>query len=179
MQNLNNNPFLEEAEDNLRKQVLDIAKFGKVLVIKLGDKLPDDPMRLIYLEGATIFLMGYNRSQLCERVIVNSVKFWNLIYSRDESFFLQKADEVFGEIPCDSKIFSEIFKTNILSPKDKTKLWDQFNDVVKYCCLFIHEKREPTKKLIDGKERGTYNASYMNDIKLREWVERYKLKLRF
>jgi hypothetical protein len=176
---MQNNPFLEEAEDNLRKQVLDIAKFGKILVIKLADKLPDDPMRLIYLEGATIFLMGYDRSQLCERVIVNSVKFWDLIYSRDESFFLEKADEVFGEIPCDSRIFAAIFKSRILSDKDKTKLWDMFNDIVKYCCLFIHERREPTKKIIDGKERGTYDKSFMNEIKLRQWVERYNIKLRF
>jgi len=150
-------------------------------IVKLNDE-DCDFTKILYAEGAHLYLLNFERNRLAERVVEKTNKYWELIYKKDEIFFFEKLNDMFDELPIEkvSDMFSSIFKDPRINQNDKDILWKNFNELVQLCCLYIHERRVPIKKEINGKIRGTYEKGGLySGIKLREYVERYKLKLRF
>lgn len=179
MSKQNDNPYLEDACDKIKKKVMDICNSCEALMVVADDKLGYDMRRSMYVNTAAVFLSVYDKYKLAAKVLEKVYPHWNHIIERDESFFLSEANGIFGEIPADTKLFSELFEKNVLNVKQKQDLWKLFEDLIPLTCVYIHEMREPTKVLIDGVTKGSYKQSFRNDIRIKEHVIKYEVKLRF
>lgn len=173
------NPYVETACLEIKKKVKEICTFCEALINIVNSKLDNDPMRVICINTASIFLMSYNEKKLADKVVEKTHPYWKQIIDKDETFFIEKADNIFGEIPTKTDLFSDLFSKNVLSSKQKDKLWSLFEELIPVCCTYIHEMRVPVKKEINNKFVGTYDVNYRNNIKIKEYVQKYKIPLRF
>ena len=173
------NPYIDSACAEIKKKVKEICTYCEALINIVNKKLDDDPMRIICINTASIFLMGYNENKLADKVVDKTNLYWKHIIERNESFFIEKADKIFGEIPVKVGLFSDLFAKNALNEKQKDKLWILFEELIPLSCIYIHEMRTPIKKNVDGKYIGTYEKNYRNEIKIKEYVQKYKVALRF
>lgn len=173
------NVYIDAATVELKKKVKEICSYCEVLISIVNKKLDNDPMRVVYVNGASIFLMNYNEKKLSDKIVDKTNKYWDYIIDKNEEFFIKKADDIFGEIPVKVDLFSDLFAKDVLNDKQKDKLWSLFEELIPLCCVYIHEMRIPIKKEVNDKLVGTYNQSYRNDIKIKEYVQKYGIKLRF
>src|SRR5581483_11797019 len=67
-----------------------------------------DTVPLILLQGGTGVVQEYDKHKLIRKVIEKSEEYWDKIHSKDEKFFIEKADDVFSFFES-SKI--TVFKT--------------------------------------------------------------------
>ena len=135
----NINPYLEQSTDEVRRRVLNITKLCNTILVRINDKLEPDPMRLAGVNLVTIFLTGYNREKLSKRIIELTYPYWDNIYTKEESFFTENADKIFKDIPSVPSIFSTVFNSGLLTVKDKELIWKALNELIKACCIYIHE----------------------------------------
>ena len=97
-------------------------------------ELPDT--RLITM-GNTV-IDGLKAEDIIKVFIKRSKPFWPSVKRRDESFFTQHADQVFGKIPMvDLHAFKIVFERNLLDEGEKTKLWNYFNQMVRQAIRYI------------------------------------------
>lgn len=175
----NYNPFVDEACTNLKKKVKEIADCCDALVTQTESKLEPNALRKAYVLAGAVLLGGYDRFKLADKVVEKTYPFWSNIEEKKEDFFLTKADEIFNEVPVDTKIFSELFEKDVLSTNMKNKLWKLFQDLIPLCCIYIHEMRGPIKIEVDGKMKGSYSKDYRNNVKIRDYVVKNNIKLRW
>lgn len=83
--------------------------------------------------------------------ILFSQQYWPQIKARQETFFTERADEVFGKIPyVNLKAFSIIFERKLIDAENKRKLWDYFNVIVRQAIAYLHnlQKANPSKPVV-------------------------------
>lgn len=176
------NPYIIDACLRMKRKVKEICEYCEALIVVVNSKIPKDAtMRLVCVQGASVILSGFNDRKLTDRVIEKSSPYWTHITERDETFFKEKAQSVFGELPINFDIFADFFKDGVLTTNQKNKLWTLFEGLIPISCLYIHEMRSPVKMESpdgNGKMIGTYKKAYLNHLKLKQYVDKYNVKLR-
>jgi hypothetical protein len=167
----------ESSKSDLKSGILELCDYCENL-------FESDHTRLFYIQAAKVYLGNYDETKLMLRVIEKMSPHWDKVIRKDESFFVKESDKIFAELPINIDLFSSLFNKNgknVLSSKEKDRIWSHFHDIIKYSCLFIHHMRDPVPiydenlKLIGGK----YATQYMNDIILKPYVHSLKFKLKF
>lgn len=99
-------------------------------------ELPDP--RLITMGNAVI--EGLKAEDIIKVFIKKSNKFWPNIKKREESFFTEQADQVFGKVPMiDLQAFKVVFERKLLNDSEKTRLWDYFNQMVRQAIRYLYD----------------------------------------
>lgn len=134
-----------------------IERFHKTVIELSG--LVGDLIQEIYDSGhksidptlvrfAGIILENYNKKDLIETFIEHSVPHWDLIFARDDKFFLENASQIFQGLPMTNiNAFKTLFITKnkdgqpIIQQADKKEIWDFFRSLIKICHHYLHEQR--------------------------------------
>ena len=99
-------------------------------------ELPDP--RLITMGNSVI--EGLKAEDIIKVFIKKSKQFWPNIKKRQESFFTEQADQVFGKVPMvDLHAFKIVFERNLLDDAEKTRLWDYFNQMVRQAIRYLYD----------------------------------------
>lgn len=116
----------------------------------------------------------------------NKVVIWEKILTRDESFFLENANDIFAKdsyVPVDNiNAFKIIFTTldpqgnPIISDEEKIIIWEYFDTLLKISIKFIHDGRKP---YLNDNQESCYKERYYSDIPILEYAKRYNLQLSF
>lgn len=137
---------------------------------------------------AKAYLGGLNKVELIETFIENSHMYWNEIHDKNETFFIEHTNEVFGKLPVDVgtiNVFRTFFTAKdkkgeyVVSEEDRGYIWDTFYSLVKISLKYIHRKRECV--LVLNKETGKMRPSYKNNlwsnIRVREYAKLFNVEL--
>lgn len=144
-----------------------------------------NPALILLAKG---YLSRLNKVDLIETFIENSHMYWNEIHDKNENFFIEHTNEVFGKLPVDSgtiNVFRTFFTAKdkkgeyIVSEEDRGYIWDTFYSLVKICLKYIHRIRECV--LVLNKETNKMRPSYKNNrwpnIRVREYAKLYCVEL--
>ena len=144
---------------------------------------------LLTLLGA--FLRTYTTQEhyeeLIEGFIGNTYDLWEQIRNEQEDFFLKESEKIFGGMV--KKMFDNdkegklkgfqpdnIFKVKelftatdkkgqkLVDKDDRGAVWVYLKSMVKICIKYVHEKREPTMKTIDGSRKAYYTKKFFPKV---------------
>lgn len=99
--------------------------------------------------------------KLINNFIKNSYPYWKQILSKDERFFIDNCDKIFGNL--DNITITKIknlFKDEIIKEEDKEIIWEYLKILINISCKYVHHKRGPKIK-DDGKK--CYNNNFMKE----------------
>jgi|SRR5579871_2738916 len=139
------------------------------------------------LKVAGKFINQFDKVRLTNGYIRRSSKHWPKILSRDKSFFLENAHEIFAELPmAEVKAFNELFTLkdkngdDIVGKDKEEELWEFFHAMCKISIKYIHRKREPyTKKGSNGAMLYDYESEFFEEIDLSDTSQKWGIKLVF
>lgn len=104
-----------------------------------------DPGTVAFVRG---FLTRVDEVELMESFLERSHPHWLQIATRDETFFLENANDIFGNFSKSNVLcFKQLFETeNAINGEDRALLWDFFEMFVKICYKAIKESMELLNK---------------------------------
>lgn len=153
-------------QSRFKDNMIDMIEFCRTMVVDLTKrKYSVVNPKLIEIGGAYL-KENFDDISLIEGFIFRSVKHWDKIKDRDENFFIQHSNAIFGEkIPIDIiKMFTNLFtmKDNtgkpVLHQDDRDIIWEYFESFVRISIKFVHEKRRPfsteKEKVVTDPETG-------------------------
>lgn len=167
--------------------LLDLCDLMHILVTNCYDNgYKDINPGLILLAKA--YLSNQDKVELIETFISNSHMYWNEIHDKNENFFIEHTNEVFGKLPVDSNIIG-VFRTFftakdkkgefVVSEQDREYIWETFFSLVKISIKHVHKIRECV--LVQNPETGRMRPSYKHnrypEIKVMEYAKLYGLSL--
>lgn len=111
-------------------------------------------------------LKNMNKKTLIESFIEHSYIYWNIIASKERTFFINNCKDIFADLPADQvSAFKEMFEVEgTISKEDEETIWEYFESLVKTCIHYIHDSRGP--KVHDGKP--AYSNNNFGAIKVKE-----------
>lgn len=117
----------------------------------------------------------YNNMELINTFISKSHIYWDNIRKREESFFIDHSNNIFGEISMQHvNTFKFIFQNNILSDIDKQCIWDYMDSMVRISIKYIHKNRKPVFNE-NGEKR--YSFHFLPEVKITKWSKIWNIKL--
>lgn len=162
-------------EDRFFSNICGLYQFFQGLVTELYNKK-------LTLLNPHIIALGYafirskDKITLIENFIDKTYSYWDLIKNREETFFQDKAFEVFKDLPVDKvNDVKDLFikkdpeGNSIISKDERIVIWKYFDSLIKICIKYIHNKRGPIIKIVHIEETETKeekklykNKLYMN-----------------
>lgn len=143
---------------------------------------------LISLAGG--YLSGIDKVQLIETFINNTENdekhYWDEIKNRNEKFFIEHTNEVFGKLPVEQgniDAFKMLFTAvdadgeSIISDDDKTAVWDMFGSLIKICIKYVHRVRDCYLFEKEGRMVPRYRYNKFPAIKVREHAKKWDIDL--
>jgi hypothetical protein len=124
---------------------------------------------------------------LIKEFISNSHEFfWEKIKNRDESFFIENANEIFKKLPIDKiNIFKDLFTQKdengdfIISVKTKNEIWHLFDTLIKISIKYIHKNRKPKKVKKGNLFYNNYEREFMNEVILEKHIKDWNVNVEF
>lgn len=112
---------------------------------------------------------------------------WSKIRSRDRSFFVENAGEIFSGLPVErvdafSKMFSAVDENGkpVVPEEDEQEIWEYFESFVKISIKYIHENRKPVAIRTGTEELRKYeNESFFVDVNLLDHADSWGITLNF
>lgn len=112
---------------------------------------------------------------------------WSKIRSRDRSFFVENAGEIFNGLPVEridafSKMFSAVDENGkpIVPEEDEEEIWEYFESFVKISIKYIHENRKPVAIRTGTEELRKYqDESFFADVNLLDHADNWNIALAF
>ena len=130
------------------------------------------------------FINTCSSSMIIDTFIDKSFEHWDRIKTRDEKFFVENCDTIFGDIPLlDTSILKTIYETTdrkgsqLLSDDDKETLWKFFESMVKLSLKHIHEQREPVLKMVENRNEKLYSKKLYDYVNLSEHSKIWSVEL--
>lgn len=122
-----------------------------------------NPTLLTFGKG---FIKQFDPETIIDTFINKSHMHWEKISERNDKFFIENANNIFGELPIGNvDIFADIFKSNNVEPDDIEILWEFFDAFVGISILHVHDQREPyMKEVVDDNNNVKYVKSYKNRV---------------
>lgn len=126
---------------------------------------------------ASKYISGQLKNKLIENFVVNSEKYWGRIKERDEPYFFERIDEIFGSDTFKEEMapVKKIFADNLVSDDVKTSFWKFMDSLIKISIKYIHRERVGILK--DGQE--IYLGSCMDFCNVKEHADNWGVKLYF
>lgn len=166
--------------ERIKANLLEIIKLTRdtiKYVSNNGYKIDVDPA---LCDLAVSLLAGWSSEKIVDGFIQRSFKYWPMIKERDEDFLLNNADVLFGELPTNVIAnFTNMMKArnekgeSYVPKETKDCVWDLIHAMIKGGIKYVHESRRPEE--VNGKKQ--YTVEFFPEIKIREQVEIWKIKL--
>jgi len=93
-----------------------------------------------------VALIAGDKIEMIEEYGSNSRDFWGMILSEDESFFLERIDQLFSGFPKEYvKQLERLFKSGRISRDDKGVIWRYLKSLTKITMKYLHKKGEDVR----------------------------------
>lgn len=176
-------PSEEERFSTVTKGLINLIHGSVVAAWEKGFKKINP--QLVGLAGG--YVSGIDKKELIETFIsgteVKHPGCWEQIRERQEKFFIEHTDAIFGNLPVGKEYidsFREFFTDpKIIEKEDKGAIFDHVSSMVKICIKYVHRVRQcyleedpETKKM-----RPRYRYNIFPAIKVREHAKKWEIKL--
>lgn len=173
-------------EDRFHRNVVDMSNLiGDLVTIAFekGYNIVNPALVTV----ASNILNSYDKTKLITNFIEKSHPHWKMVLRKNELFFIEHAQEIFGDLPLSSvDAFKKLFtlvddkKQPVIEKEDRESIWDFFHSLVKICIKHIHTKRCPGVKInADGTKEAVYQRSYYDQVPLVDVATEWGVKLEF
>ena len=135
---------------------------------------------------AGVYISSIDKTVLIDTFITHThEECWEQIRKREDRFFIENSSKIFGKLPIQSEqidAFKYLFTTKdangpIITPEDKTAIFDIASSLVKIAIKYIHRKRCVELVEVDGKMKPRYKFNFMADIKVRDAAQKWNITL--
>lgn len=181
MLNLNEQP---NEEERFHKNMCGLTQLVRELITtcwEAGYKIV--PPELIVIGEK--YLETYDKVKLINNFIEYTHLYWNEIKDRDETFFIDHANEIFKDFPLQKEVslFSILFTSKtktgefVIVLEDREAIWEYFDSLVKISIKYLHRIRE--LKMIQ-KEDGIvlrYRNKIFPQVELKKHAKYWGIKL--
>lgn len=136
---------------------------------------------------ASAYLANLDKKFLIETFIKHTYQeCWEMIRLRQEEFFVNHSDKIFGELPVDKgniEAFKILFTSKdsngayLVPQADRDSIFDIFISMVKICIKYVHRIREPYLTEVNGKMVPRYKNNFYPEIKVLQLAKLWKIEL--
>lgn len=173
--------------DLFKENVLDLVNWLSDLISYIYDQGYRNIPAPTIVKMAVNFIEKQTSKVMIETFIDKSYSHWDQIEKKEEQFFFDNISTIFGDLPLTAlDAFKSLFlltdnKGNkVVDVDDREYIWDAFNTLIQLSVRYIHEQRQPSLRLVNGKQQPCYNnASYKIDINIAPHVQHYNMQLVF
>lgn len=144
---------LSDLFDNIEIIVSDLSQTQSV---KLSPAL---------IQGAKAFILSKDKVHLIEEFIKNTNNYWEKIHRKDDKFFIENSNDIFGEIGDDMNALKIIYTSNLIDDETKDYLWECLFSLIKISVKYVFEKRGTTVEKISKDGKSIIKLSYKDKDK--------------
>src|SRR5438093_13422071 len=124
--------------DRYRDNLVELCNLTKGIIAEIQERKIEVSLSPLVLDIAIGLINAENSVRIINGFISRSHKHWETVYKKDESFILNNADSLFGEVPqILVNQFSELFILQngegelALSPERRNQIWNLLHGMIK------------------------------------------------
>jgi hypothetical protein len=137
--------------------------------------------------GSAYLSKNYNKERIIQGFIKYSHEHWDIIKARNEDFFSEHANSIFGDIPMKNvDAFKSLFTlkdkngANVIVKEDRDAIWNFFDSFVKISIRYVFEGRQPSIRVDNnGNKKPVYLAKFFDEVALEHHAKQWGIKLEF
>ena len=134
------------------------------------------------IDAVKTYILSKDKVYIIDRFIDSSYEFWENIHHKDEKFFINNSDQIFGNGDSNINAFKVIFTNNSVDDETKDFLWSCIFSMVKISTRYVFECRgtsvEKTNKDNKILVKLTYkNKEFKSEVDLSKHNKLWNIKL--